>query len=147
MKQFIAVKAVIRNEEGKVLMLRESITNPVGTNTGQLDFPGGRLEVGERWDDALRREVKEEAGLDVEIGEPFAVSEWRPIVNGEQWQVVGIFLFCSVIIQKNVRLSLDHTEALWIDPLECINYPLMENLRSVFDNINKLAWLALKKEE
>lgn len=133
MKQFIAVKAVIRNEEGKVLMLRESITNPVGTNKGQLDFPGGRLEVGERWDDALRREVKEEAGLDVEICEPFAVSEWRPIVNGEQWQVVGIFFFCSVLGKVGVLLSKDHSDYVWVTPSRYKEHYLMLSLIPVFE--------------
>lgn len=34
--------------------------------TGKLAFPGGHLKEGENWFDAAKREVKEEAGLDVE---------------------------------------------------------------------------------
>jgi len=89
-KLFIATKALIAYE-GKILLLRESGVYQEGTNAGRFDVPGGRLKLGERFDEALRREVFEETGLEIEIGRPIAVNEWRPVVRGEQWQIVGIF--------------------------------------------------------
>jgi mutator protein MutT len=47
--------------EGKVLLL----TN---RETGRYALPGGGIELGERIEDALKREVQEEAGLQVEVG-------------------------------------------------------------------------------
>src|SRR5262245_34599369 len=35
---------------------------------GEWSLPGGLLELGESLQDAVRREVKEEAGLDIEVG-------------------------------------------------------------------------------
>jgi 8-oxo-dGTP pyrophosphatase MutT (NUDIX family) len=38
---------------------------------GMLDFPGGKIQEGETdLDIAFKREVKEETGLDIEIGQP-----------------------------------------------------------------------------
>ena len=46
--------------EGKVLFV-------IMRSTGKLFLPGGGCEIGERLEDALRREVREETGLEIEI--------------------------------------------------------------------------------
>ncbi len=79
--QRIALKAVIA-KDGKLLVLREASTYDEGTNTGRYHFPGGRLNPGEPFMDGLRREVTEETGLDIEIGEPLFVGEWFPVIKG-----------------------------------------------------------------
>lgn len=86
-KLFVATKAFILYD-GKVLLLKESSKYQDGTNAERFDIVGGRVEPGQRFDESLLREIKEETGLDVEIGRPFFVNEWRPIVRGEQWQIV-----------------------------------------------------------
>jgi 8-oxo-dGTP diphosphatase len=130
-KLFVATKAFIVHE-GKILILRESGSYAVGTNTGLYDLPGGRLEPGERFNDALKREVLEETGLEVEIGRPVAVNEWRPVVRGEPWQIVGIFFECKATT-SHVVVSADHDEYKWIEPADYLNYPIIDNLKPVFE--------------
>src|SRR3989344_2131963 len=115
-KLFVATKGFI-NYNGKILIVRESAKYKDATNVAKFDIVGGRMEVGQRFDESLLREVKEETGLEVTIGKPFFVNEWRPVVRGEQWQIVGIFFECTAS-SDNVTLSQDHDAFEWIDPKE-----------------------------
>ncbi|HYE60168.1 MAG TPA: NUDIX hydrolase [Candidatus Kapabacteria bacterium] len=129
--QRIATKAFILCK-GKVLIVRESEQYKDGTNFGKYDLPGGKIEPGERWQDALTRELQEEVGLtDVTIGLPLYVGEWRPIVQGNQLQIIGIFFECHTE-NNHVILGKDHGEYQWIDPKDYANYPLIENTIAVF---------------
>lgn len=130
-KLFIATKAVVIHD-GKVLILRESGSYSEGTNTGLYDLPGGRLKPGERFDDALKREIMEETGLDVKIGGPIIVNEWRPVVRGEQWQIVGTFFECEAPTSE-VVMSVDHDGYKWIDPEKYHKYSIIDNLKIVFE--------------
>jgi 8-oxo-dGTP diphosphatase len=130
-KLFVATKAFISNK-GKVLVLRESKKYVEGTNAGLFDVVGGRMTPGERFDTCLIREVKEETGLDVTIGHPFFVGEWRPVVAGEHWQIVGIFFECFAH-SENVTLSSDHTDSKWIDPKNYKGEGLIPNLSTAFE--------------
>ncbi len=128
---FVATKAFI-NHNAKILVLRESKQYVEGTNTGFFDVVGGRMTAGEQFDECLKREVKEETGLDVKIGRPFYVGEWRPIVKGMPWQIVGIFFECFVG-SEIISLSPDHSEYKWILPNNFKNENLIPNLSSVVE--------------
>jgi mutator protein MutT len=60
----VGVAAVIA-DGGRVLLVRRARAPAEGL----WAFPGGRLEQGESLADGVRREVREECGLDVEVGE------------------------------------------------------------------------------
>jgi nucleoside triphosphatase len=55
-----SVYGLVKNE-GKILLIRTSAT-------GVYEFPGGGIELGERMEEALRRELIEEAGIEVSVG-------------------------------------------------------------------------------
>jgi 8-oxo-dGTP diphosphatase len=131
-KLFIAVKALVKNKEGKILLIRESQKYKEGTQAGKFDVIGGRVEPGEKFDECLIREIKEEIGLDVKIGKPFFVNEVRPVVKGEQWQIIRIFFEC-LTEEENVQLSEDHDEFIWINPEDYQTSNVIENLYPVFE--------------
>lgn len=67
MKPIHVAVAVIQDEQGQVLLSRR----PEHTHQGGLwEFPGGKVEAGEGISAALRREIKEELGLDVSAHSP-----------------------------------------------------------------------------
>ena len=59
----IAVGAVLV-KDGKVLIIKRG--HP--PRQGEWSLPGGRVELGESLIDAVRREIKEETGLEVQVG-------------------------------------------------------------------------------
>ncbi|HSX08456.1 MAG TPA: NUDIX domain-containing protein [Candidatus Saccharimonadales bacterium] len=130
-RQRIACKAVIEYTS-KVLILREASTYIEGTNGGRYHLPGGRIEPGEPYKDGLAREVLEETGLQVTLGKPLYAGEWFPIIRGEQNQIVATFFDCKAQTDE-VRLSNEHDDYRWIDPMNYAQYDLMAPEDKVFE--------------
>ena len=72
MKKHYIVSAAIIIENKKILCVQR--------NKGKYDyisykyeFPGGKLEVGENEEDALKREISEELNLEIDVAEKFLV--------------------------------------------------------------------------
>jgi 8-oxo-dGTP diphosphatase len=135
-KMWVATKAFL-NYKGKILILRESKKYDDGTNAAKYDVVGGRVQPGQRFDESLLRKIKEETGLTAKIGRPFHVGEWRPVVRGEQWQIVGTFFECEVNSDK-VVLSVDHDDYKWIEPKDYKKYNLIPNLIPAFEAYLKI---------
>lgn len=55
----VSVAALVTNEEGKILL--------VNSPWRGWEYPGGLIEPGETFEEALRREVREESGVEIEI--------------------------------------------------------------------------------
>ncbi len=62
----IAAAGIVMNDKDEILMVK--------THNAGWVFPGGQVEVGENVIDAVKREIMEEAGIDIEVGELFCVS-------------------------------------------------------------------------
>jgi 8-oxo-dGTP diphosphatase len=103
----LAVKAIILDAQNRCLLVRRSALNK--RFAGKWEWPGGKVDKGEHFADALRREVREETGLEVEL-EAFAgaIQFSMPAT-----QVVLIFMEAPMR-GGDVRLSEEHDEFAWV---------------------------------
>lgn len=104
----VGQKAFIERD-GELLVL----TDPVYGN----DFPGGKVKKGEKnFLEALKREVNEETGLDIEVLEPFNTwyFEWPPNHRNAGKKAIVIDYRCRYI-SGNVTLSNEHTKYMWVN--------------------------------
>ena len=131
MKLFVATKALIFFE-GKALILRESSAYDDGIQSGKYDVPGGRIDPHESLFDALAREVLEETGLTIEVGEQFHTSEQFLTIKGEDCHIIRLYFACTATTDE-VTLSIDHDSFEWIDPAKHTDYNIIESVNAVFE--------------
>lgn len=118
----VAAKAVIKNSDGKFLIVREG---------ERWQAVGGRLEKGEKLEDGLRRETQEETGISkLKVGKVIHVDEWFAKPEGELKHIVALFFLCEVDSDE-VELSVEHQEYAWVteDELEAYGDALEKEIK------------------
>jgi 8-oxo-dGTP diphosphatase len=115
----LSVKAVIRRDDGCVLLLRRSAANK--HFVGLWEWPGGKLEPGENFAEALLREVDEECGLRVELIAPVGVSAFEMAAG-------HMVLICmdARLVGGEVRLSHEHDAHVWVPITDLPQYQVVE---------------------
>ena len=107
----VAVKAVLLRD-GKVLVLRRSKDEMAGSYLNKhqkWDFPGGGLHFYERAEDGLRREIREETALSVQIGPPLSMFD---IIRHQVH--LCIFTYVCYWKQGEVCLRREHDGFVWM---------------------------------
>ncbi len=119
----VGVLAVIRDGDGRVLLVR------TGYPPRLWNLPGGRLERGETPGGGLSREVREETGLDVEVGDLLLVHVRAAAVS---------FVFDCRIIGGRPEPGAGEIRALrWAGPdeIERLSAPVRLTLRAALGAI------------
>ena len=104
----IGVGAIVVHD-GELLMVRRG-RDPYA---GHWSVPGGTLEPGEYLSDAVRREVLEETGVDIEVGELLGILEWA----GDPHYVILDYVATPAGEPSPLRPGDDAAEARWV-PLD-----------------------------
>ncbi len=117
------VAAVVR-DRGRILIDRRP---PEGLLGGLWEFPGGKVRRGESLPDALRREVREEAGLEVEIGDKLCV------VN-HAYSHFRITLHAFACRRRSGRaMALEVDAVRWVRPGELRSYAFPRANQRILD--------------
>ena len=122
MEIHLALKAIIKKDE-KILIIKRSEKEDYFK--GVWDLPGGKISFGEEPYESLKREVKEETNLEIEIIKPIRV--WSVFKN-TNIQLLGVTILCKYK-SGEVKLSSEHTDYEWIKPEEIENYNTPEGIK------------------
>lgn len=104
LKQITVVGAVIVRD-GQILCARRG---PEGTLGGMWEFPGGKIESGEKARDALVREIREELGCEIKVG-----TEVTTTTHAYDFGVVTLTTFWSELVASEPELT-EHSEVRWL---------------------------------
>jgi 8-oxo-dGTP diphosphatase len=109
----VGVGAIIVDESGRLFLARRG---PKAKNErGLWEFPGGAVERGERLADALRREIREEYGVEIEVGELLDVVDH--ILPDEHQHWVSPTFVCRIVSGTPVIREPDKCAAIgWFAP-------------------------------
>ena len=103
----LSPKALVTDVQQRVLVIRRSAKSTHWP--GQWDLPGGKMDPGETFDQALVREAKEEAGLDIELTGFVGAAEY------ELSHIRVVFLVMTARITGGaLQLSKEHGEHRWV---------------------------------
>lgn len=82
-----------------------------------FDFPGGKIQEGETdFKSALKREVKEETGLGIEVGNPFITWYFKFPKGHRNYPKTNYQVgFRCKYISGDVKISDEHTSYVWVD--------------------------------
>ena len=108
MNSAIAAKSFIV-DDGKLLIIKRS--DYTVQNPGKWDIPGGRLDSKEDIKQGLKRETKEETNLDIELIKELNKRRFTRVDN----QKIDMTVFLCKALNKDVKLSDEHSEFEWID--------------------------------
>ncbi len=74
MKHLQVAVGIIRDEQQNIFLARRSASSHMAN---MWEFPGGKIEPGETAEEALKRELHEETGIEVEHASAYDVAEHR----------------------------------------------------------------------
>jgi len=111
----VGVGAIIINDQGKLFMARRGLK--AKNERGLWEFPGGSVEYGDTLASALRREMHEEYGIEIQVGELLDVVDHILPEEHQHW--VSPTYLCTIQSGTPVILESDKcSEIAWFTPDE-----------------------------
>ena len=109
----VGVGAIIVDERGRLFLARRG--RKAKNERGLWEFPGGSVEMGERLVDALKREIREEYGVEIEVGELLDVVDHILPTEGQHW-VSPTFICRLASGEPTIREPEKCAEIGWFAP-------------------------------
>ena len=122
--------AVIYDDDGRILIDRRKQEGLLG---GLWEFPGGKIEPNETFEDCVRREIKEELDIEIEVNDPLIVIDH----TYSHFKVTLNVFNCSHISGEPKPLECD--EIKWVTLDEITSYPFPKANSQIIDAIKKRA--------
>lgn len=104
-RQPVAAVGAVIVVDGEILLVQRAVEPGVGL----WAVPGGRVEFGETWRQTVRREVREETGLEVDVGDV----AWVGAIRGPDHHFAIVDFFATVT-GGELRAGSDAAEVRWV---------------------------------
>ena len=115
----LSVKAMIFHE-GKLLLLQKNDAEGLH----HWEFPGGGLRFKEDFISGLRREVREETGLSIQLAAPTGIWSYQK----KDGQFLNGVIFTALADTETVRISNEHLAYHWVEADEFSGYCIHDSL-------------------
>ncbi|HUF82437.1 MAG TPA: Nudix family hydrolase [Burkholderiales bacterium] len=121
------VAAVLSQDDGRFLLGQR----PAGkVYAGYWEFPGGKIEPGEAPPAALRRELHEELGIEVERAYPWLTRDYDYAHAAVRLRFFRVVRWSGTLHgRENQRFAWQYPDAISVDPLLPANAPILRALR------------------
>ena len=131
----VSVAGLVTNDRGEILL--------VNSPWRGWEYPGGLIEPGETFEQALRREIREEAGVEIEI------LRFVGICKNVEKNIVNIDFACRYV-SGELTTSEESTEVIWATPekaMDMITFPLTKKrLANMLSGSNQACLFGFKRE-
>ena len=124
----IEVVAAIIIKDGQVFATQRGY----GQWQGWWEFPGGKIESGERPQDALVREIREELDAEIEVGDLLETVEW----DYPDFHLTMHCFLCS-LLSDSFHLN-EHEAAAWLTPEDLHSVRWLPADEGLVDRITRL---------
>lgn len=125
----LTMRGIIKNSDGEILILKRHPKSRTDPDTWEL--PGGKMEEGEFFDDALVREIKEETNLDSKVGDlAIAIQHDYPYKR-----TVQMIMYLDDV-EGEFKISDEHTDGKYASIDEIRTLTLSSCLQKVLEEKN-----------
>ncbi len=122
----IKVVAGIIYKNNKFLIAQRNLKKAQG---GLWEFPGGKVEKGESYENALVREIKEEFNANIEVDKYIGEK-----IHHYPEKDIRLLFYKAKMLSEKIEL-LEHEDYKWIAKEEKDNFEFAEADKAVFDLI------------
>lgn len=112
--------------DGRVLLAQRAM----GALAGLWSLPGGRVEFGERLEDAALRELDEEVAVKAKIVDFAGIVEVMPRPEGAQFHFL-VVCFAAHWVSGEPQTGPEAAAICWADPMTLDNLPVTDDLHRV----------------
>ena len=111
----LTVRGIIKNSDDEILIVKRHPKSR--TDPEMWELPGGKVEKGEHFTNALIREIKEETNLDCEVGD-FCEAVQNDYMHK---RTVQLIMYLDDV-SGDVKISEEHTDWMWanLDKIETL---------------------------
>ena len=107
MRKIVEVGAAVIRRENRILLA----SRPADKPPAGWEFPGGKREPGENFRETIRRELLEELGVEVIVGDPI----YRIVVPGEERDIEIHFLRTRLVDETAPITARENQEWRWFE--------------------------------